>query len=251
MEYRKDFLDLVLVPLAFLLSILYHAFLWYRVKNHPLKTVIGINSIGRRLWVKGIMKGGSDKNGVLAVQTLRSSIMGSILMATTSIILGCGLAGMISSTYTIKKPLNDTPFGSHGNFILAVKYLLILMFLIFSFICHSLSICYQCEVGSLIATPIRRHELAGLISTDYVCEMLEKGFAFNIVGDRVFYGGFPLLFWVVGPLPVFLGSALLVPVLYSTDFVSSSVIGNRNTDIETRKQKKVSGKLGEKEESIR
>ncbi|XP_057859216.1 uncharacterized protein LOC131068020 isoform X2 [Cryptomeria japonica] len=185
-------------------------------------------------------KGGGDKNGVLAVQTLRNSIMGSALMATTSIVLGCGLAAMISSNYTIKEPLNDTPFGSHDNIILAIKYLLILMFFVSSFICHSMSIYCKCEVGSLISTPVRRHELASLISTDYVCEMLGKGFAFNIVGNRIFYGGFPLFLWVVGPLPVFLGSALLVPVLYSTDFVSSSITGNRNRDVETRKKEESS-----------
>ncbi|GLJ43214.1 hypothetical protein SUGI_0897090 [Cryptomeria japonica] len=234
MEWRKDFLDLIFVTLGILLSILYHAFLWYKVKNHPLKTVIGVNSIGRKLWVKGIMKDG-EKNGVLAAQTLRNSIMESTLMATTSIILGCGMAAMISSTYSIKRPLNDTALGSQGDFILGIKYLLVLLFSLFSFLCHSLSICCKCEVGSLIATPVKRHDLASMISSDYVCKVLERGFLFNIVGNRAFYGGFPLLFWVIGPLPVFLGSSLLVLVLYSTDFVSSGMV-SRNRDLQTREE---------------
>ena len=56
MEWRKCYLDVILVPLAFLLIIAYHAWLWYKVQIQPLKTIIGRNANGRRFWVLDMMK---------------------------------------------------------------------------------------------------------------------------------------------------------------------------------------------------
>ncbi|KAH0705121.1 hypothetical protein KY290_009815 [Solanum tuberosum] len=41
--------------------------------------------------------------------------MGATLMATTSILLCSGLAAVISSTYSVKQPLNDAIYGAHGS----------------------------------------------------------------------------------------------------------------------------------------
>lgn len=56
MEWRKWYLDLVLVPLGLLFFLVYHLWLWYTVRSKPLHTIIGINSIARRLWVIAMMK---------------------------------------------------------------------------------------------------------------------------------------------------------------------------------------------------
>ncbi|GKA95035.1 pollen receptor-like kinase 4 [Tanacetum coccineum] len=130
MEFKKCYLDLILVPLSFMISISYHVWLWHKVRTQPLSTVIGTNAHGRRLWVSTIMKDNEKKN-ILAVQTIRNSIMGSTLMATTSILLCSGLAAVISSTYSVKKPLNDTIYGAHGELMVALKppYWLTLIFI--------------------------------------------------------------------------------------------------------------------------
>ncbi|KAF9617551.1 hypothetical protein IFM89_037363 [Coptis chinensis] len=115
---RKSYLDLILVPLAFMIIISYHVWLWHKVRTQPLTTIIGTNAIGRRLWVSSMMKD-NDKKNILAVQSLRNAVMGSTLMATTSILLCSGLAAVISSTYSVKKPLDisDTIYGGHGEFM--------------------------------------------------------------------------------------------------------------------------------------
>ncbi|CBI20793.3 unnamed protein product, partial [Vitis vinifera] len=120
MEWRKCYLDVVLVPLGLFITMGYHVWLWHKVRTQPLSTFIGMNVNGRRFWVSAMMKD-NDKKNILAVQTLRNAIMGSTLMATTSILLCCGLAAVISSTYSVKKPLNDTIYGAHGEFMMAVK----------------------------------------------------------------------------------------------------------------------------------
>ncbi|XP_038985725.1 uncharacterized protein LOC103713149 [Phoenix dactylifera] len=218
MEWRNSYLDAVLVPFGLLLPILYHGWLWHKVRCQPQRTIIGINSSGRRLWVLAIMKD-NDKKGVLAVQTMRNAIMGLTLMATTSILLCSGLAAVISSTYSIKKPLNDSVFGAQGEFMLSLKYVTLLLIFLFSFICYSLSIRLINQVNFLINIPCGVDD-ASPVTSDYICDLLERSFALNTVGNRLFYAALPLLLWIFGPVLVFLCSATMVPILYHLDIVS-------------------------------
>jgi uncharacterized membrane protein len=167
------------------------------------------------LWVAAIVTDNEKKN-ILAVQTLRNAIMGSTLMATTSILLCSGLAAVISSTYSVKKPLNDTVYGAHGEFMVALKYVTLLTIFLFSFLCHSLSIRFINQVNILINAP---QEPMSLVTTDYVTELLEKGYMLNTAGNRLFYAGLPLLLWIFGPVLVFLCSVTMVPLLYNLDIV--------------------------------
>ncbi|XP_058113516.1 uncharacterized protein LOC131256609 [Magnolia sinica] len=224
MEWRKSYLDLMLVPCGLLLSILYHGWLWHKVRTQPKSTIIGINAAGRRLWVLAIMKD-NDKKNILAVQTLRNTIMGASLMATTSILLCSGLAAILSSTYSIKKPLNDTVYGSHGEFMMALKYVTLFMIFLFSFLCHSLSIRFVNQVNFLINTP---QDLAVVMTPEYVAHLLEKGFILNTVGNRLFYAALPLLLWILGPVLVFLCSITMIPILYSHDIVYGDVNKDKN-----------------------
>lgn len=217
-------MDLMLVPSGLLIMVAYHVWLWHRVRTQPHTTIIGTNSTGRRSWVTAIMKDNEKKN-ILAVQTLRNTIMGSTLMATTSILLCSGLAAILSSTYSIKKPLNDTVYGAHGEFMMALKYVTLLLFFLFSFLCHSLSIRFINQVNFLIntSTTPQNNPNVGLVSWEctpnYVGELLERGFVLNTVGNRLFYSALPLLLWIFGPILVFLCCVALIPLLYNLDLV--------------------------------
>ncbi|XP_031121623.1 uncharacterized protein LOC116024772 [Ipomoea triloba] len=215
MEWKKCYLDVILVPIGCLICIGYHVWLWHKVRTQPLTTTIGTNAAGRRLWVSAIMKDNEKKN-ILAVQTLRNTIMGSTLMATTSILLSSGLAAVISSTYSIKKPLNDAVYGAHGEFMVALKYVALLLVFLFSFLSHSLSIRFINQVNFLINCP---PDSAGIVCPEYVSELLEKGLTLNTAGNRLFYGALPLMMWIFGPVLVFLCYVTMVPVLYNLDFV--------------------------------
>ncbi|QHO42461.1 uncharacterized protein DS421_5g154370 [Arachis hypogaea] len=56
MEWRKCYLDLMLVPLGILMSICYHIWLWHKTRTHPFSTSIGINANARRFWVPAMLK---------------------------------------------------------------------------------------------------------------------------------------------------------------------------------------------------
>ncbi|KAL7165817.1 hypothetical protein ACSBR2_036647 [Camellia fascicularis] len=220
MEWKKCYLDVILVPMGFVMTIGYHVWLWHMVRTQPHVTIIGTNAIGRRLWVSSIMKDNEKKN-ILAVQTLRNTIMGSTLMATTSILLCSGLAAVISSTYSVKKPLNDAVYGAHGEFMVALKYVTLLLIFLFSFMCHSLSIRFTNQVNFLINCPQQQPPETPCVAVTaaYVLELLERGFMLNTIGNRLFYAALPLLLWIFGPVLVFLCSLTMVPVLYNLDFV--------------------------------
>ncbi|XP_019054004.1 PREDICTED: uncharacterized protein LOC104601590 isoform X2 [Nelumbo nucifera] len=215
MEWRMFYLDLVMVPPALLVTIVYNGLLWYKVRTKPLTTVIGVDSICRRAWVSAMMKD-NDKKNILAVQTIRNAIMGSTLMATTSILLCTGLAAVLSSTYSIKKPLNDDVFGAHGEFMMALKYVTLLLIFLFAFLCYSLSIRFVNQVNFLINST---QDPLGIVTPEYISELLEKSFTLNTVGNRLFYSALPLLLWIFGPVLVFLSSITMVPILYNLDFV--------------------------------
>jgi hypothetical protein len=55
-EMGKEALDYVLVPLGLALMVGYHAWLLLRIRRRPATTVIGVNSINRRIWVRHIME---------------------------------------------------------------------------------------------------------------------------------------------------------------------------------------------------
>lgn len=144
-------------------------------------------------------------------------IMGSTLMATTSILISAGLGAVISSTYSVKKPLNDTIYGAHGELMVALKYVSLLTIFLFSFFCHSLSIRFLSQVSVLICIP--GQDPMGPVTAEYLTELFEKGSFLNTAGNRLFYAAIPLLLWIFGPVLVFLCFAAMVPVLYNLDFI--------------------------------
>ncbi|GMI89987.1 hypothetical protein like AT5G10580 [Hibiscus trionum] len=158
----------------------------------------------------------NEKKNIIAIQTLRNSIMGSTLMATTSILLSAGLGAVISSTYSVKQPINNSVFGAHGELMVALKYVTILCIFLFSFFSHSLSIRFINQVNMLINCP---QDPDSVVTPEYISELLEKGFTLNTIGNRLFYTALPLLLWIFGPLLAFLFSLTMIPVLYNLDFV--------------------------------
>lgn len=55
MGWQTGYLDIVLVPLGIMLLVIYHLYLWHRVRHAPQTTVIGVNHLNRQAWVRNIM----------------------------------------------------------------------------------------------------------------------------------------------------------------------------------------------------
>ena len=74
--------------LSLLLIVCYHLFLRYKLKGDPLYTIQAVNATARAAWVENIMS--SSGKDVLAVQTLRNSIMGATFLSSTAVLLIIG-----------------------------------------------------------------------------------------------------------------------------------------------------------------
>ncbi|WVZ92178.1 hypothetical protein U9M48_038264 [Paspalum notatum var. saurae] len=219
MAWSDSYLDVVLIPLAVLFPAVYHLWLWRAVRRSPLSFTIGISAAARRLWVFSMMKN-NEKQAILVVQSVRNVLMGSTLVATTSILFCTGVAAVLSSTYAVKKPLSDAAFGAHGEYMTALKYAAILAVFLLAFLCHSLAICTLNQASFLINALSPSPELRlPAVTGDYVADVMERGFRLSLAGNRLFFAGAPLLLWILGPILPCLCSLVMIPVLYNMDVV--------------------------------
>lgn len=56
MEWKKYYLDMILVPLGFMITVGYHVWVWHKTRTQPFSTTIGINAHARRFWVPAMLK---------------------------------------------------------------------------------------------------------------------------------------------------------------------------------------------------
>ncbi|KAL2643715.1 hypothetical protein R1flu_011302 [Riccia fluitans] len=212
MAWNTNYLDLTLSPAAFLLMMAYNVHLYMRYKRNPMSTIMGVNNRARRAWVRSIIQD-NDKKNILAVQTLRNSIMGSTLLATTTILLSSAVAAFLASSYEVKEKINSATLGSKSAVSLTLKYMGLLAGFLTAFLCYVQSIRYTNHVNFNINLP----EYKGEMTADYVADILERASNFHTAGTRAFYMTIPMLMWIFGPVPLFVSTVVLVPIWYHLD----------------------------------
>ena len=143
--------------------------------------------------------------------------MGATLVATSSILICCGLLTFASKTYGTDNRNDAFALGSNNELKVDSKCAALLLSFLAVFLCQSLSIMCLTQVNILInilateSSPARK---------DQVTKLLGKGIFLCNVGNRLFFTTLPLTLWIFGPVLVFVCSVGLVAVLYSVDIVS-------------------------------
>ncbi|KAL3531597.1 hypothetical protein ACH5RR_005118 [Cinchona calisaya] len=224
-------LDTILVPASLLITISYHAYLYHYLRHKPSLTTIGLNAMKRRCWLRELNQG-DDKKGMLAIQSLRNTLMATILTATVTIIISLCLAALTNNTFDaanhlLNLRLNNNNghsanfFGLQSGKIIVLKYGSASIFLLASFLCSSMAIACLVDANFLI------NALGDFSSfPDYTETVMERGFTMAVVGNRVLCTTFPLLMWMFGPVPVALSSLALVGALYELDFPTTTIKSN-------------------------
>ncbi|CAA2993476.1 uncharacterized protein LOC111403025 [Olea europaea subsp. europaea] len=207
------YLDTILVPMSLFITIGYHAYLWHNLKHKPALTSIGMNSLKRRAWFKELNQG-DDKKGMLAVQSLRNTLMATILTASITVIITISLAALTNNVLKANNLFSSNFFGSKSGRILVLKFGSSSIFLLASFLCSSIALGCLVDANYLINAIGEFSPAPGYTET-----ILERGFALAVVGNRVLCISIPLLLWLFGPVPVALSSMGLVWGLYELDFV--------------------------------
>ncbi|KAL9239221.1 hypothetical protein vseg_013561 [Gypsophila vaccaria] len=209
MMLDEKYLDFVLVPCGLLLLAVYHVCLVYDIVRRPTRTVIGFNAVSRDRWVCHMMTD-PEKNGVLAVQTLRNNLMASTFLATISITLSSLISAVVSGasqTLAPKYTMNT------------VKYFSILVCFLVAFFCSMQCIRYYAHVSFLINVPSPQPRDEYI---QFVSYKLNRGGLFWSLGLRAFYFSFPLLLWIFGPVAMFACSCLETFALYFLDYTHSA-----------------------------
>ncbi|XP_062192602.1 uncharacterized protein LOC133896101 [Phragmites australis] len=223
MKRGSSQLDYVLVPLGLAVMLGYHLWLLLRIRRRPETTVIGINAINRRIWVRYIMEEASGKHAVLAVQTMRNSIMASTVLASVAITLSALVAALMASDaahgFFARSGSGSGAglvLGAAGKAALTVKFFAILVCFLVAFLLNVQSIRYYSHTGLLVNVPLRAHRRPAR-AIDYVTGTLNRGFYFWSLGVRAYYFSCPIFLWLFGPIPMCASCVAMVAALYFLD----------------------------------
>jgi len=192
--------------------IAYHLHLYKKVRRYPLTTAIGITNHARRMWVDGIIR---DKRDILAVQTLRNQVMAATFLASTAILV---CLGAFSTAFRpgvfmeVSHSLNL--LGTKTESLWMFKLMLLGIIFFVTFFNFTLCIRYYNHVGFMINT-FQQND--STVSAEAVTQVLNHGALHYTIGMRGFYLSVPLALWLFGPIWMFVGSLVLVIVLYRLD----------------------------------
>ncbi|XP_062074821.1 uncharacterized protein LOC133778815 [Humulus lupulus] len=214
---EKRVIDYMLVPLGLLAMVVYHCWLLYRVTYHPTTTVIGVNAMYRRFWIRAMMED-VKKNGMVSVETLRNNMMASTLLASMAIMLSSLISVLMANGVRNKTELFI--FGDKSEASLSIKYFCILACFLAAFLFNVQSIRYFNQASILINVPYKKKsqdDQHQQLTVDFVERNVHRGSFFWSLGLRTFYFSFTLFLWIFGPLPMFVSSLVLVFMLYFLD----------------------------------
>jgi uncharacterized membrane protein len=205
-------MEFIFPGLAAVLIIIYHVHYYFRVKHFPMQTAVGITRYLRTFWVEAVME---QKRDILAVQTLRNWVMASSFLASTAILISLGILGYIFQHKTISElPFSFDRIVTSMENIDILKILVLFLLFAIAFFNFTLSIRYYNHVNFMINVPLDRDEL---ITVGYVTKVLNLGMIHYTLGMRAYYLSGPFFLWLFGPWWMFLGSILLLIVLYKID----------------------------------
>ncbi|MFZ5512901.1 MAG: DUF599 domain-containing protein [Pseudomonadota bacterium] len=205
--------DIASFSLSALILAAYHLYMGLRARRDPSHTVQAVNRQARRAWVQGVMAHNRD---IMAVQTLRNSMMAATFLASTSVLAIIGvltLSGQGDKLGSAWHALNV--IGATSTELWQVKLLLLLFDLLVAFFSFTMALRLFNHVGYLINTP---SEAADFRATpELVAIHLNKAGDFYSLGMRAYYFIMPLLFWLFGPHFLLAATVALVVLLYRTD----------------------------------
>jgi uncharacterized membrane protein len=214
---------------TFVVLTTYHIYWVYHVRRAPFRTYMGITRYLRRMWVESIM---TEKRDILSVQTLRNWIMASSFLASTAMIIGLGLLSFLfKPEHVSEMPFDLTLLFSRMRTLFMAKLMVLMVHFFFAFFSFTLSIRYMNQVNFMINVPV---ECDPLLTPDFIAHTLDMGMMHYSAGMRAFYLSVVVTLWLFGPVWMFLGSLVLVFVLYKLDHCCALDYSTAKCDIVTR-----------------
>ena len=205
--------ELFSVSACLLLIVLYYLYLWRRTLRTPDSSAHSFNAKIRDRWVDMIL---ADKNNaLLAIQTLRNSVMAANYMASTAILLIiCTLSSSEKISHWLLQSGLQTLIPAYSIELSTLKLSLLILDFFIAFYCYSMAIRFFNHVGYMIG-------LADSELTPQTSLYLNKAGLYYTLGTRSFFFSLPIILWLFGPCFLILGTLLLILGLALLDHVSS------------------------------
>lgn len=206
--------DLAALLSSLVLFAAYHLLLAWKLRRNPFYTVHAVNNYARIKWVETVMAAG--KLDVLAVQTLRNSVMAASFMASTAILLMIGtltLSSSAESANSVWHALN-VGGGTHGA-LLAWKLMALLADFFVAFFCFATAVRFFNHVGYMINIPVSLD--LPVVGPRRVAAYLNRAGYFYVLGTRSFFYCVPLVFWLFGPQFMLIATLVLLLALHRLD----------------------------------
>ncbi len=207
-------LDLSAFAVNGLFILLYYLYLGWRTRRSPHTSVHALNAKIRERWLASVMN--KNDSQIVAVQTLRNSVMAANFMASTSILLMIGVLNL--SEKIGEWSLHWLPFGMVADMpeaLWRIKLCLLLLDYFIAFYCFSMAIRFYNHVGYMINLGND-----GIFSTDMTqlaCRYLNRAGSFYSFGTRTFFFSLPIILWFFGPLLLTAGTLCLIAGLTMLD----------------------------------
>jgi uncharacterized membrane protein len=210
MDFTSDIASFI-ASLALLVS--YQCYLRYRLSKDPGYTIQRVNFLVRTAWVEDIMR---RREGILAVQTLRNSMMAAVFLASTAVLMIIGVLTLSEQGDKLRTTWQALDmFGAASARLWLTKMLLLLIDLLVAFFSFAMAIRLYHHVGYMINAPQNEGLVAA--NADHVSAHLNRAGRFYSIGMRAYYYTVPLLLWLFGPHFMLAGTVALVISLHYLD----------------------------------
>ena len=160
----------------------------------------------------------SGKMDILAIQTLRNSLMAANFMATTAVLL---IIGILNLSDKIGEWAQKSQFSLLANSVSAelwyLKIALLVLDYAVAFYCFSISIRFFNHVGYMInlGCDIQIEETI----FKQTCAYLNRAGSYYMYGTRAFFFSLPVIMWFFGPIFLIPATVALIAGLAVLDKV--------------------------------
>ncbi|MDD5578319.1 MAG: DUF599 domain-containing protein [Methylobacter sp.] len=206
--------DIIALSVSCLLILSYYLYLGRRTRRMPGSSVHALNARIRERWVDRIMSNADME--ILAVQTLRNSVMAANFMASTAVLL-------IIGTLNLSEKIGQWTMDWHpyalaytvSSELWKIKMGILLLDFSIAFYCFSMAIRFFNHVGYMINAP--GDAAIGKEHYKQTCAYLNRAGSCYMVGTRTFFLSLPIILWFLGPYFLMLATLILIAGLAILD----------------------------------
>jgi uncharacterized membrane protein len=212
------FCDVIAFSISCLLVLIYYLYFNRKTRRAPQSSVHAVNAMTREQWVLMIMQNG--KQEILAIQTLRNSLMAASFMATIVMLLISAILNLGEKIGQWAKSLH--PFLSQcqlSNELWQIKLGVLLLSFAIAFYFFAMAIRFFNHVGYMINLPYNEAEGEQLYRQ--TCAYLNRAGSYYTMGTRTFFFALPMIAWFFDPVFLVFGTLGLIAGFRVLDSVPS------------------------------